>query len=67
MDLGRGVIDEGAEADLAIDLASPRKYVQWLREIKRGSLRSAADFAFPVIRPLAVYMGSRFTRKPIWY
>ncbi|NIA15021.1 MAG: glycosyltransferase [Nitrospiraceae bacterium] len=56
-----------SEADLALDLLSGRKYVQWLRELKRGSLRTAADVSFPVLRPLAVYMGSRFTRGPIWY
>ena len=55
------------EADLALDLLSGRKYVQWLRELKRGSLHTAADVCFPVLRPLAVYMGSRFTRRPIWY
>ena len=56
-----------SEADLALDLLSGRKYVQWLRELKRGSLHTAADVCFPVLRPLAVYMGSRFTRRPIWY
>lgn len=56
-----------SEADLLYDLASPRKYVQWLREIRYGRLHTAADVLFPMTRPLAVYMGSRFTRKPIWY
>ncbi len=56
-----------SEIDLLIDLVGPRKYVQWLREIKYGRLHTAADLLFPVARPLAVYMGSRFTRRPIWY
>ena len=55
------------EADLAIDVLSPAKYVQWLREIKYGRLRTLPDFLFPMLRPIAVYMGSRFTRRPIWY
>jgi rhamnosyltransferase len=55
------------ETDLALDLASPAKFVQLLREIKYGRLHSAADFLFPVARPIAVYMGSRFSRRPIWY
>lgn len=56
-----------SECDLLFDLAGPRQYVQWLREIKYGRLHRAADVLFPWIRPLAVYMGSRFTRRPIWY
>ncbi len=49
--------------DLLRDLAGPRKYVQWLREMRRGSLRSAASVLFPVVRPIAVYMGSRFGKS----
>lgn len=55
------------ETDLAADLLSPRKYVQWLREVKRGSLRSAAEWIYPALRPVAVYTGSRFARKMVWY
>lgn len=55
------------EWDMLADLASVRKYVQWFRELKRGSLKTSADALFPVLRPLAVYMGSRFTQKAIWY
>lgn len=54
------------EWDLAMDLLGPRKYLQWLREIRYGRLHTFADFTFPVLRPVAVYMGSRFARKPIW-
>ncbi len=46
--------------DLIADLISPRKYLQWLRELRRGSLKNSAAIVFPVARPLAVYMGSRF-------
>ena len=49
-----------SEWDLAVDLASYRKYIQWLRELRRGSLRTTAGIVFPVLRPLAVYLGSRF-------
>lgn len=52
-----------SEWDLVRDLGSARKYVQWLRELKRGSLRSAAAIGFPVVRPFAVYMGSRFGKS----
>lgn len=56
-----------SEWDLAADLASPAKYVQWLREWRRGSLRGPAEWLFPVVRPAAVYMGSRFGRRYVWY
>lgn len=53
--------------DCAMDLLGPKKYVQWLREVRYGRLHSAAEWAFPVARPLAVYAGSRFARKMVWY
>lgn len=55
------------EWDLFRDLISTPKYVQWLRELKYNRLHSLAAYSFPVVRPVAVYMGSRFTRRPIWY
>lgn len=55
------------EADLVADLLSPQKCVQWLREVKRGSLRSGAEWLYPALRPVAVYLGSRFARKMVWY
>jgi rhamnosyltransferase len=55
------------ELDLALDLLSVRKYVQWLREVRRGSLRHAAEWLYPVLRPVAVYHGSRFARRMVWY
>ena len=36
-----------SELDLLLDLVSPAKYLQWLREVKRGSLRSTAEWAYP--------------------
>ncbi len=48
--------------DLALDLASPGKYVQWMRELSRGRLRSSAALSFPVVRPVAVYAGARSKR-----
>ncbi len=48
------------EWDLLCDIAGPRKYVQWLRELRRGSLNNSAALLFPVLRPLAVYAGSRW-------
>jgi len=55
------------EFDFLRDLASHRKYIQWLREAKRGSLTSAAEWLYPVLRPVAVYAGSRFARNMVWY
>jgi rhamnosyltransferase len=55
------------EGDLLLDLVSHRKYIQWLREVKRGSLRNSAEWLFPVLRPLSVYVGSRFARKMLRY
>lgn len=55
------------EWDLVCDLASPAKYVQWLREVRHGRLRTLADFAYPLLRPVAVYTGSRFAREYVWY
>lgn len=45
--------------DLMMDLLSPRKYIQWLRELRRGSLTNMGAIAFPLLRPMAVYAGSR--------
>jgi len=53
--------------DLLLDLLSPAKYVQELREIKYGRLHGAADWLYPMLRPVAVYWGSRFARKMVWY
>jgi len=55
------------ELDLLTDLLSLPKYIQWLRELRRGGLRSAAEWLYPVLRPVAVYMGSRFARRMVWY
>lgn len=55
------------EFDLLCDLAGPRKYMQWLRELRRGSLTTAAALVFPLARPLAVYTGSRFGRRYVAY
>jgi cellulose synthase/poly-beta-1,6-N-acetylglucosamine synthase-like glycosyltransferase len=48
--------------DLARDLVSPRKYVQWLREVRYGRMHTAAEALFPLVRPLAVYAGGHFAR-----
>ncbi len=55
------------EGDLIRDLASLPKYRQWLREAVRGGLTTPAEWLYPVLRPLAVYSGSRFARRYIWY
>lgn len=55
------------EWDYLRDLISTPKYLQWLRELKRGSLTSPGAAAFPLLRPTAVYLGSRFAKKYVWY
>jgi rhamnosyltransferase len=63
---GMGLREMGcvySEADLAMDLLQPRKYWVWMREFASGQLTSAASLAFPVVRPIAVYVGSRFGRS----
>lgn len=55
------------EFDLVRDFLGPRKYVQWLREVKRGTLGSPAEWLYPFMRPFAVYWGSRFARRYKWY
>jgi rhamnosyltransferase len=54
-------------ADLLLDLASPRPWVQWLREARRGSLRTPAAWLYPAVRPLAVWAGNRTGRGYLWY
>jgi rhamnosyltransferase len=55
------------EADLIRDLLRVDKNVQWLREIRYGRLRTVAEWVYPVLRPVAVYHGSRFAREMVWY
>lgn len=55
------------EGDLINDLLSPAKYIQWLREMRRGTLTTPAEWLYPFLRPVAVYHGSRFARKMVWY
>jgi len=55
------------EWDLLLDLLNPRKNMQWLREVRRGTLQSPAEWLYPLLRPVAVYTGSRFARRHIWY
>lgn len=50
------------EWDLLCDLISPKKYLQWLREIKYRRMKTPADALFPILRPIAVYIGSRFSK-----
>ena len=54
-----------SELDLIIDLIGPRKYLVWLRELLAGNIRNGASMMFPVIRPFAVYAGSRFGKEYI--
>jgi len=63
---GMGLREMGCDytaLDLAYDLLSPRKYWVWLRELVAGRLTTAASLMFPVARPVAVYVGSRFGRS----
>jgi len=55
-----------SEWDLAADMFSPHKFVQWAREVRHRRIQSWAEALFPVIRPAAVYAGSRFGRRAVW-
>jgi rhamnosyltransferase len=46
-------------SDCILDWVHYRKNVQWLREIKYHRLNSKAAWLFPILRPWAVYRGSR--------
>ena len=46
-------------AMMARDLANTTVAAAWVRELLRGRLTTAATLLFPVVRPLAVYAGSR--------
>jgi len=49
--------------NLVRDLTRRGVALQWLRELRRGRLRTAAGLLFPVVRPVAVYAGSRGVRS----
>ena len=51
------------EVDVVRDMTNLNVYHAWLREFARGGLRTPAALAFPVVRPCAVYIGSRFARR----
>lgn len=53
--------------DLARDLLRVDKNIQWLREIRYGRLRTVAEWIYPILRPVAVYHGSRFAKEMVWY
>ncbi|HRI87436.1 MAG TPA: glycosyltransferase family 2 protein [Candidatus Hydrogenedentes bacterium] len=51
-----------SELDLVRDLLRFDVHRAWLRESLHGNLRWPSDWVFPVLRPCAVYAGSRFAR-----
>lgn len=55
------------EGDLLLDFFSLPKNLQWLREFRRGSMHTPAEWLYPFLRPIAVYHGSRFARRYAWY
>ncbi|HOE67427.1 MAG TPA: glycosyltransferase [Candidatus Hydrogenedentes bacterium] len=50
-------------ADLAADLFSFPVCRMWIKELLRGRMTDPAAIAFPAVRPLAVFWGSRFARR----
>lgn len=56
-----------SETEMIADLLRLDNYVQLLRETWHGRIRSAAEVLYPALRPVAVYHGSRFARKMVWY
>lgn len=45
--------------DLVLDVTRPGIWIQWLRELAYGRMRTPAERWFPLIRPAAVYAGNR--------
>jgi len=56
-----------SEKDLLLDLCNLKPCIQLAREIRHGRLRGPAEFFYPLLRPVAVYHGSRFARRMVWY
>lgn len=52
-----------SEIDLIGDLLRARIWRVWGRDLYHGRLTTAAALAFPLLRPTAVYIGSRFGRS----
>jgi rhamnosyltransferase len=48
--------------DMARDMVVPRVYRDLLRGLGAGRIRSSAELFFPVLRPLMVYRGNRWSR-----
>ena len=48
--------------DMLRDLAQPRVYLDLLRGLARGEIRSSAEFLFPWLRPIIVFRGNRLSR-----
>ncbi len=55
------------ERDLLLDLCNLSPCVQLAREIRHGRVHGFAECFYPLLRPLAVYHGSRFARRMVWY
>lgn len=55
------------ERDLLLDLCNLTPCVQLAREIRHGRVHGVAECIYPLLRPLAVYHGSRFARRMVWY
>lgn len=55
------------EGDLLCDLLRADLVNQWAREIRYGRLKNGGEWLFPWVRPLAVYVGSRWAQKYRWY
>jgi len=53
------------EWDLVLDFFHPQVNWVWLRELLRGRIRNASSLCFPDLRPIMVYIGSRFGRR-LW-
>jgi rhamnosyltransferase len=50
-------------ADMLRDMLVPRVYRDLVRGLSAGRIRSPAELFFPVLRPLMVYRGNRWSRE----
>jgi rhamnosyltransferase len=49
--------------DLLFDLLRPTAWYLWLIGVLRGRIRALPELLFPLVRPLAVFIGNRFCRE----
>lgn len=63
---GQGFRNVGVDytaRDLLFDLLRPTVWYLWTVGLLRGALRTLPELLFPLVRPLAVFVGNRFAKE----